>query len=94
MIKLRHQQPALWHSGLAEDIEDLWEPWMRLVDGVLEDEPQLDTIYETQGERCAQSRSRDDDDPREGHHVVGSTARARHRLRQELGTNVGTVVCR
>ena len=21
MIKLRHQQPSLWHRGLAEDIE-------------------------------------------------------------------------
>src|ERR1700733_7687418 len=30
MIKLRHQQPSLWHRGLAEDIEELWEPWMRL----------------------------------------------------------------
>jgi hypothetical protein len=43
MIKLRHQQPSLWHSGLAADIEDLWEPWMRLVDGLLEDEQLLDT---------------------------------------------------
>ena len=34
MIKLRHQQPSLWHRGLAEDIEGLWEPWMRLVDVV------------------------------------------------------------
>ncbi len=58
MIKLRHQQPSLWHSGLAEDIEDLWEPWMRLVDRVLEDEQLLDTIYEAQGERYPQSRSR------------------------------------
>jgi transposase, IS5 family len=58
MIKLRHQQASLWHSGLAEDIEDLWERWMRRVDGVLEDEPVLDTIYEAQGERYPQSRSR------------------------------------
>ncbi len=58
MIKLRHQQPSLWHSGLAEDIEDLWEPWMRLVDRVLEDEQLLDTIYEAQGGRYPQSRSR------------------------------------
>lgn len=58
MIKLRHQQPSLWHSGLAEDIEDLWEPWMRLVDRLLEDEQLLDTIYEAQGERYPQSRSR------------------------------------
>jgi hypothetical protein len=37
VIKLRHQQPSLWHSGLAKDIEDLWEPWMREVDQLLED---------------------------------------------------------
>src|ERR1700732_4635527 len=43
MIKLRHQQPSLWHRGLAEDIEGLWEPWMRLVDELLEDEQLLDT---------------------------------------------------
>jgi hypothetical protein len=49
MIKLRHQQPSLWNRGLAEDIADLWEPWMRLVDDVLEDEQLLDTVYETQG---------------------------------------------
>ena len=46
MTKLRHQQPSLWHPGLTKDIEDLWEPWMRVVDGLLEDEQLLDTIYE------------------------------------------------
>src|ERR1039458_8756182 len=58
MIKLRHQQPSLWHSGLAADIEDLWEPWMWLVDGLLEDEQLLETIYEAQGKRYPQSRRR------------------------------------
>src|SRR5258708_19809672 len=58
MIKLRHQQPSLWHPGLTKDIEDLWEPWMRLVDRLLEDEQLLDTVYEAQGERHPQSRSR------------------------------------
>lgn len=58
MIKLRHQQPSLWHRGLAEDIEGLWEPWMVLVDELLEDEQLLDTVYEAQGERHPQSRSR------------------------------------
>lgn len=58
MIKLRHQQPSLWHRGLAEDIEGLWEPWMRLVDELLEDEELLDTVYEAQGERHPQSRRR------------------------------------
>jgi IS5 family transposase len=58
MITLRHPQPSLWHRGLAEDIEDLWEPWMRLVDELLEDEQLLETIYEAQGERYPQSRRR------------------------------------
>src|SRR6266566_4329791 len=58
MIKLRHQQPSLWHRGLAEDIEGLWEPWMLLVDKLLEDEQLLDTVYEAQGERHPQSRLR------------------------------------
>jgi hypothetical protein len=49
MTKLRHQQPSLWHPGLTKDIEDLWEPWMRLVDRLLEDEQLVDTIYEAQG---------------------------------------------
>ena len=58
MTKLRHQQPSLWHAGLTKDIEDLWEPWMRLVDRLLEDEQLVDTIYEAQGERYPQSRQR------------------------------------
>src|SRR6516225_9225533 len=58
MTKLRHQQPSLWHAGLAKDIEDLWEPWMRLVDRLLEDEHLLDTIHEAQGERYPESRRR------------------------------------
>ena len=58
MIKLRHQQPSLWHRGLAKDIEGLWEPWMLLVDKLLEDEQLLDAVYEAQGERHPQSRIR------------------------------------
>src|SRR6202795_3934378 len=58
MTKLRHQQPWLWHPGLTKDIEELWEPWMRLVDELLEDEQLVDTVYEAQGERHPQSRRR------------------------------------
>jgi transposase, IS5 family len=58
MIRLRHEQPSLWHRGLAKDIEGLWEPWMRLVDELVEDEQLLDTVYEAQSKRHAQSRQR------------------------------------
>ena len=58
MIKLRHQQPSLWTGILKEDLDSLWEPWMREADRVLEDERLLDTVYEAQGERHRQSRVR------------------------------------
>src|SRR5262249_1102332 len=35
---------------------ELWEPWMREVDGILEDEDLLDAVFEAQGERHPESR--------------------------------------
>lgn len=58
MIKLRHEQPSIWTGILKEDLDPLWEPWMRAVDTVLEDEALVDQVYEAQGRRHAQSRSR------------------------------------
>lgn len=58
MIKLRHQQPSLWHKGLAKDIEDLWEPWMKEVDQLLEDAALVEEVYEAQGKRHPQSPTR------------------------------------
>ena len=58
MIKLRHEQPGLWAGVLKEEIEDLWEPWMREVDRLLEDEALVERVYDAQGERHAQSRTR------------------------------------
>jgi IS5 family transposase len=42
----------------AEEVAELWEPWMRVVDELLEDEELLDTVYEAQGQRHQQSRVR------------------------------------
>ena len=58
MIKLRHAQPTVWEGLFAEEVAELWEPWMRVVDGLLEDEDLLDTVYDAQGKRHAQSRVR------------------------------------
>ena len=58
MIQLRHGQPSLWHRGLAKDIEDLWEPWMKEVDRLLEDAALLEEVYQAQGKRHRQSRTR------------------------------------
>lgn len=58
MIKLRHQQPNLWTGILKEDLDRLWEPWMRVADALLEDEALVDQVYEAQGRRHPQSRKR------------------------------------
>lgn len=58
MVKLRHVQPTVWEGLFAEEVAELWEPWMRVVDELLEDEELLDTVYDAQGKRHAQSRVR------------------------------------
>ena len=58
MIQLRHRQPSLWHSGLAKDIEDLWEHMdEREVDQLLEDAALVESVYEAQGKRHRKSRT-------------------------------------
>ena len=57
MIQLRHQQPSLWEGLFAEEVAELWEPWMRVVDELLEDEALVDAVYEAQGERHERSRT-------------------------------------
>jgi IS5 family transposase len=58
MIRLRHQQPSLWETFFSQEVEELWEPWMRVVDELLEDDELLDTVYDAQGKRHTQSRTR------------------------------------
>lgn len=55
---MRHQQPSLWETFFAEEVAELWEPWMQVVDELLEDDALLDVVYTAQGERHAQSRTR------------------------------------
>ena len=58
MIKLWHQQATVWESLFAEEVAELWDPWMRVVDELLEDEELVDAEYEAQGKRHPQSRLR------------------------------------
>lgn len=58
MIQLRHQERSLWEGLFAEEVADLWEPWISVVDELLEDEKLLDAVYEAQGKRHPQSRTR------------------------------------
>jgi IS5 family transposase len=56
MRRLRHAQPSLWEGFLAEEVAELWEPWMREVDSILDDDDLLSAIFEAQGQRHKQSR--------------------------------------
>jgi IS5 family transposase len=58
MIRMRHEQPSLWEALFAEEVADLCEPWMRAVDELLEDDELLDAVYDAQGQRHSQSRTR------------------------------------
>jgi IS5 family transposase len=58
MIRTRHHQPALWTGVLAEEVEDLWEPWMRTADRLLDDEQLIERVFEAQARRWLKSRTR------------------------------------
>jgi transposase, IS5 family len=55
---LRHEQRSLWEDLFAAEVADLWEPWMRVVDELLEDDELLDSVFEAQGQRHPHSRTR------------------------------------
>jgi hypothetical protein len=57
VIQLRHQQGSLWEGLFAEEVAELWEPWMRVVDEVLEDDELLEAVYDAQGKRHPRSRN-------------------------------------
>lgn len=59
MIDLRRPAQRSFGEGLIEEeTASLWEPWMRQVDQVLEDEPLVQAIYEGLLRRCPNSRTR------------------------------------
>ncbi len=58
MIQLRHRQPSLCDAFWSEEVSDLWEPWMRVADSLLEDEVLLDQVYDAQAKRHSESRTR------------------------------------
>jgi IS5 family transposase len=58
VIELRRQQLNLAEGLIAEEVGDLWEDWMRHVDGVLEDPQLLELVYAALAKRWAHSRTR------------------------------------
>lgn len=55
MRRLRHAQPSLWEGFLADEVAELWEPWMREVDALLEDDELLSAVFDAQGQRHKES---------------------------------------
>ena len=58
MIRTRHEQQTLWGGVWAKEVDDLWEPWMRQADRVLNDDELVTKIFEAQGKRWKKSRTR------------------------------------
>jgi IS5 family transposase len=58
MIQMRHRQPTLWAGYWREEVSELWEPWMRQADHLLDDETLVELIYDAQARRRALSRKR------------------------------------
>jgi hypothetical protein len=73
MIRLRHKQPSLWETFFGEEVADLWQPRMRAVDELLEDDELLGTVYE------AHLRARND-----GRHPVRRADRSPSRFLRNL----------
>ena len=58
MIRTHHQQPTLWTGFLKDEVSDLWEPWMRSADPLLDDDQLIEQVFEAQGRRWNKSRTR------------------------------------
>ncbi len=58
MIKMRRAQLSFGDGLIADEVEDLREPWMTYADQVLGDEHLVTTVYEALAKRHPKSRSR------------------------------------
>jgi transposase, IS5 family len=58
VITLRSSQPGFDEGFIEEAVGDLWEPWMRQADRILEDEKLIHIVYEALQRRHPKSRTR------------------------------------
>jgi len=58
MIQWRYGQMSLCDGFWAREVDDLWPAWMRVADRLLEDEEPIEPVYEAQGKRWGQIRTR------------------------------------
>ena len=58
MIALRSSQPRFAEGFIEEAVGNLWDPWMRQADRILEDENLINLVYEALVRRHPKSRTR------------------------------------
>ena len=58
MIAARRLQRSFGDGLIAEEVADLWEPWMRQADQVLEDDALLTLVQQELSKRCKKSKTR------------------------------------
>jgi hypothetical protein len=58
VIAARRLQRSFADGLIAEEVRDLWEPWMRHADKALNDDQWLEIIQEELSKRCKKSRTR------------------------------------
>lgn len=58
MIPARRLQRSFADSFIEEQVEDLWEPWMRHADQALNDDRLLEIMQEAWGKLCRKSKTR------------------------------------
>ena len=58
MIERKYYQRQLGEGFIHDDIDDCWEPWMRIADEILDDEELIDSVYEALRRRRPQSGTR------------------------------------
>jgi IS5 family transposase len=58
MIEARRTQTTFADGLIAEEVSDLWEPWMRHSDAVLEDVELVEIVCQALSKRCKKSKTR------------------------------------
>ena len=58
MIETRRLQRAFADGLIAEEVSDLWEPWMLHADQAIDDEQLLEIVQEALSQRCRKSKTR------------------------------------
>ena len=56
MLESRRAQSTFADGLIAEEVADLWEPWMRHSDAILEDDELVEIVRQALSKRCNKSK--------------------------------------